>query len=139
MTPTLDRLEVDDAVAAVPGCGTHPEAPAVGTCRRCGTFVCDRCLRPETASASLCVHCDERQGRVLSRRTVWALALGCFAFLGGVPGVIALFLAWQEERSISLGEANADALPWLRITRRIVWAEWVALLVCAGLVWGPQK
>lgn len=40
-------------------CATHPEAEASGTCARCGTFYCGRCVR-EVFGKTWCVACAAR-------------------------------------------------------------------------------
>jgi hypothetical protein len=42
-----------------PKCRAHPDAPAVGTCGRCGSFGCGACLTPR-GGASLCADCAAR-------------------------------------------------------------------------------
>ncbi len=63
-------------------CAAHPDRPAVGTCARCGTFICVGC----TVSGDLCGPCrsrlhvdgvawtDEEKHRAVARRSLkWSL------------------------------------------------------------------
>lgn len=43
-------------------CGEHPEAPAIATCSRCGTFACASCLLKSPADAAVCSRCVARVG-----------------------------------------------------------------------------
>ncbi|HEX8538277.1 MAG TPA: YIP1 family protein [Cystobacter sp.] len=49
---------------AVPGgthpvCAVHPTLRGLGTCTRCGTFACARCLRAGPRGETLCVRCHQ--------------------------------------------------------------------------------
>ncbi|OJH42577.1 YIP1 family protein [Cystobacter ferrugineus] len=49
---------------AVPGgtqpvCAVHPTLRGLGTCSRCGTFACARCLRAGPQGEALCVRCHQ--------------------------------------------------------------------------------
>lgn len=57
-------------------CANHPEVEAVGTCGRCGSFVCGEC-RASGADRVLCKSCDLRLSQhTLVRHVPWiAIAL----------------------------------------------------------------
>ena len=71
-------------------CPLHPGAPAVGSCRRCGTFVCGDCLVGAGRYQGLCLTCQSREPD-----PVWARgALILFVSIGGsilAPFLVAFF------------------------------------------------
>lgn len=71
-------------------CPVH-DAPAEGTCARCGSFVCTRCAGTEGATL-LCDDCDERvrgeqhlRRKARRRMVAWVL----LALFLGLPGMVA--------------------------------------------------
>lgn len=47
-----------------PHCATHPDAVAVATCARCGTFVCAACLPGAGTVCAACVGRAQVQGEL---------------------------------------------------------------------------
>lgn len=43
------------------GCAVHPDVRAIGTCRRCGTFVCAACAKSSALGELRCQTCLERE------------------------------------------------------------------------------
>src|SRR5688572_29246206 len=97
-------------------CTEHPGFKPVGTCSRCGRFVCARC---ETWG-EFCAACEYRRLRELpslarwARWAQWALSLGA---LGALAGVV--LNGWLSFRFNGGVVASADAslyhrlAPWL--------------------------
>lgn len=58
--PSCDlRVRIQDGEAAPVGsCSVHPDAPALGSCRRCGNFLCLTC-RTRWYGRSYCIECVE--------------------------------------------------------------------------------
>lgn len=63
-------------------CATHPAAPAVEVCIRCGAFVCRACHCLDIKSESYCPSCYAR----LDRRST----ASTFAFISAVCGFLGL-------------------------------------------------
>ena len=87
--PDADELEAAPGSLRGAVCPVH-EGEAVGTCERCGTFLCAQC-----GSATLCEECDARAGpadekRVAKRKVNAVVA---FMLLFGLPALAALILA----------------------------------------------
>lgn len=103
------------ASAAVPEvtCLEHPGFKPVGTCSRCGRFVCARC---ETWG-DFCAACEYRRLRELpslahwGRRAQWALSIGA---LGALSGVV--LNGWLSFRLHEGMAAVADASVYYRLT-----------------------
>src|SRR5262245_43066849 len=80
-------------------CATHPNNPAVGTCQRCGTYVCGVC-RTRWQDRALCLACLARaldvkevrpeEVRAHRRQALLALTFGATAW--GLVLVVALLL-----------------------------------------------
>lgn len=72
-------------------CPLHPEAPAIGICARCGTFVCASCGTTRNDGQLSCPACDERAPR-LELATLgdrfWANLVDNFTVM--FPGLLAL-------------------------------------------------
>lgn len=148
---------VPDAPIAVPvgaRCASHPEAPAVALCARCGTFLCGECteLRDETAYCAPCLRVYRRAGpasRIVQGLIAWSIAgLVCcpLMFVGGLPPLIslvavglALTVARGELRRIARDEAPLQGRTQARVAFALGMANllpillWVAMFV-AG-VW----
>jgi formate hydrogenlyase subunit 3/multisubunit Na+/H+ antiporter MnhD subunit len=83
-------------------CANHPDVDAIGTCTRCGNFVCTEC-RAEGEGALLCKSCDVRLGRhPLVRHVPWlaiglivhgVLIAGAGLFIGAYGGFYLIELA----------------------------------------------
>lgn len=52
-------------------CGFHPEAPATGTCQRCGTFICGACERRGPDGSLYCPQCHQLLGLTEGAPTAW--------------------------------------------------------------------
>lgn len=123
-------------------CPSHPEAPAVATCARCGTFLCGECTEVlrETAYCAPCVAWLRRHGPpsrviqgVLGLNVLGLVLLPCTflpvpAFIAGVCG---LGLGLRELRRIARGEgpergrAQARVALALACVNLVVAAVWV--------------
>lgn len=108
-------------------------APAIGTCERCGQFVCADCQRVE-AAVSLCLACWSRPELRLepsprAKRALWLA-------LGGLHGLlplllISLWVAGRELQAIEAGRAPTAGRPWVVTARLIAGAGgalWAVLL-----------
>jgi hypothetical protein len=90
------------AQAETARCGTHPNNPSVGTCQRCGNFVCAVC-RTRWYDRALCLACVERNleakqagpedARAHRRQAMLALILGVAAWGLVMLGALPLLLA----------------------------------------------
>jgi hypothetical protein len=56
---------VRGVLAEAPRCSLHPEWPVLGTCPRCGKFICDKCLSEgeflELPRSGKCPECEKRE------------------------------------------------------------------------------
>ncbi|MEW5739824.1 MAG: B-box zinc finger protein [Myxococcota bacterium] len=118
-----------------PTCALHRDAPAAATCERCGAFTCSVCTRSLPPFEVLCPSCEARLGDGPHSNAWVALGLACFAFLV-LPGVAALTVAEVERRRIEHGASAPAGLPWLKLARNVVLAQW-ALLFVGWLVLRP--
>src|SRR5689334_17673965 len=113
-------------------CAAHGEAPAVGVCQRCGTFLCVACLQPADSEV-LCGACLARRGKApVASAQAWAsLYLGLAGLTCGfLPGVVGLVIAHRELERIARGEASSGGRALARAGRLLGWLN-AALL---GLV-----
>jgi hypothetical protein len=92
------RRSFDSPTAESARCALHPNNPSVGTCQRCGNFLCSVC-RTRWHERALCVACVERiaavqearpeEARAHRRQALLALVFGITAWtlilLGGLP------------------------------------------------------
>jgi hypothetical protein len=111
-------------------CAVHTANAAVGTCERCGLFVCALC-RTEIDGQKICPACFDRlaaEGTLPALRTSFvdlpglALLSGLggmlFFFLGIVLGPITLFLAARAVRQKQRGEGSGG---------------WIGIVLACGL------
>ncbi|NMO17491.1 hypothetical protein HPC49_15470 [Pyxidicoccus fallax] len=89
-------------------CATHVEAPATGTCERCGTFIC------AAEGGRLCQPCAARgpeayRKRVWGRRDGWAWALGLLGVWYLVPTVLYVSRGQGEVANALLGAVSGVA------------------------------
>jgi hypothetical protein len=112
-------------------CQPH-QAPATGTCARCGAFTCDACSRWQ-AEQRLCRSCFDRLGERPSRQANVALLLSTFGLCLGVPGVVGLWLAVQELGRIRRGESPAAGQATAELARNVGVVSLVMLAFAA--VW----
>lgn len=115
--------------------------PAVDTCHRCGTFVCEDCLELREGKG----YCPDCFTRVLtgpaSKRAIAAVVLGIVglncAFL---PGIVGLILSYRELAAIDRGEAPDTGRSLARGGRVLGWIN-VALLLFAvvGAVYAVMR
>lgn len=85
-------------------CATHPEAPSLGTCQRCGNFYCATC-RTRWRGQVLCLACVERaldlretspeEAKTHFRLAVWSLVCGLGGWVLALFGVLFFFLGLQ--------------------------------------------
>lgn len=116
-------------------CQPH-EAPATGTCARCGAFVCDACSRWQ-AEQRLCAACFARLGEKPSRDANVALLLSTFGLCLGVPGVFGLVLGVRELRRIRRGEAPAAGQANAELARNVGVVSLVMLAL--AVVWAVRE
>jgi hypothetical protein len=103
-TPFAEPVEQDH-------CALHPGSLAVGTCSRCGNFLCDVC-RTRWQGRSLCVACVERalaageanpdEPRAHRRQAILSVVLGVLTWIAAVLGVLTIATA-QDMNEIALG------------------------------------
>jgi len=107
-------------------CLEHPGFKPVGTCSRCGRFVCARC---ETWG-DFCAACEYRRLRELpslarwARRARWTLGMGALAALAGV--VLNGWLSFQLHEGVA---TSADASVYYRLAPLLE----VPVVVATGL------
>jgi Domain of unknown function (DUF4328) len=73
-TVAMDAALVEPSSRKRPVCQSHTEAPAVGTCLRCGRFICRACV----GEARICPECVQRQLTDIpssAPRAEWATSL----------------------------------------------------------------
>ncbi|KFE68008.1 hypothetical protein [Hyalangium minutum] len=128
-------------------CANHPEAAAVASCARCGTFLCGACteLLGEAASCASCLALLHK-GAVPPRRMKVILALNVlvlvtFPLLGALPlqnlvmSVLGLWVGTRERRRIreSQGAVGGAGQAWLAlglgVVNGLLVLAWVGLLV----------
>ncbi len=116
-----------------PRCARHPDALAVGTCARCGTFGCGDCLQPFEGQPT----CDGCALRLTERSAPSARAkLALWLGIAGInftllPGIVALFLARRELAAIARGEAPVAGKPYAQAARMLGWLCAAALAAIA--------
>ncbi|GMU58717.1 MAG: hypothetical protein AMXMBFR34_04800 [Myxococcaceae bacterium] len=116
-------------------CQPH-QAPATGTCARCGVFVCDGCTKWQ-AEKRLCAGCFSRLGEKPSKEANLALLLSTFGLCLGVPGIFGLWLAQRELGRIRRGESPAAGEANALLARTIGVVSLVMLAF--GVVWAVQE
>lgn len=116
-------------------CPKH-QAPATGTCARCGGFVCDACSKWQ-AEQRLCGTCFARLGEKPSREANLALLLSTFGLCLGVPGLFGLVLAQRELGRIRRGESSAAGEANATLARAIGVVSLVMLAL--GVVWALRE
>lgn len=116
-------------------CPAHPDASAVGACRRCGTFVCDTC-RTFYDYQPLCPSCYARCSHSLpsSPRARWSLILAVIAlFVVVIPlGFPAVVMAQGELAAIAQGQAPAGGAGYARAAALLGWIANVLFLLLLG-------
>jgi hypothetical protein len=106
------RLAADPGAPRDRGaCTVHPASVAVGTCQRCGNFVCRVCCT-RWDDRNVCLACAERLAqdrerspqdpRVHRRQAVLALVCGLSAWGAIVGGVLLLVLAGTTQAAAGL-------------------------------------
>jgi hypothetical protein len=116
-------------------CATHGDAPAVGACQRCGTFLCQQCAVPFENDV-VCGACLERHARApeASPRAWASLFLGLAGLTCAfVPGIVGLVLAYRELQSIARGESPSGGRALASAGRLLGWLN-AALLGVLSLV-----
>lgn len=94
------------AVPAAARCPRHPEAYAVETCLRCGTFVCGDCLelKPSGAYCEDCARLISRENKS-SRLAVAAVILGVAGLACAPIGAVGFLLGGIDLARIIAGKA----------------------------------
>jgi hypothetical protein len=110
-------------------CPAHQLA-AVGSCTRCGRFVCEQCRR-WMSEKPFCTDCLRRLGNKPSRDAVIALLLGTIGLVTFVPGIAAIVLAQRELKRIKAGEAPESGRDFATLARGLGIFE---LLVGGGVL-----
>jgi hypothetical protein len=92
-------------------CAAHPDNPAVGTCRRCGNYVCDLCAT-DWRDRSLCPACVDRaleKGEAVPgeaaahvRQALMALVLGASAWGALAVGFVILAVGVSAQNILLL-------------------------------------
>lgn len=134
LAQTLRPLADEDPRAR---CQRHPSFASIGTCPRCGTFCCARCVTKAGLRADHpCLACQrlptrvEDQLRQLRKRTALRLLIG--------PALLALIFTRDLDQSSQqhwLGVANAVAIasaPWLALAAlqaltSTFWPTWLSV------------
>jgi hypothetical protein len=118
--PVVASLAEAGPGGAVP-CGRHAGNAAVGSCSRCGVFMCSLC-RIEAEGKDLCPGCFDRLSAEGVLATVPTRAVeyprlslavgfvGLFCFLGVLTGPITLFLVYRGVRQKRLTGERGGAL-----------------------------
>lgn len=136
-----------EAPLAVPlgaRCASHPEAPAVALCARCGSFLCGECteLRGEGAYCAACVELLKREGPP-SRSVQVCIGLGV---LGIASTPMCLFapvfnllatgvglpISLRELRRIRRGEVSPRGRTQARLALALACANLIPPLVLAS-------
>lgn len=124
----------DGGEAPRASCRSHPDAEAVATCERCGSFLCAGC-RVVEGTRSLCERCRIAL-LVEGRPSALAMAAGILGAvglcLGFVPGVVALVLAHVELKRIARGRSPGAGRHWAETGRALGLLN-IVLGVLAGL------
>lgn len=98
-------------------CAPHGEA-SVGSCTRCGAFICERCRR-WMSEKPFCAECLKRLGDRPSREAVWALGLATLGLLLWVPALVAFPLAQRELERIAQGRAPEAGRDFASLARAL--------------------
>jgi hypothetical protein len=108
---TVPRHSPEPSKAGTALCAAHPNNPSVGTCQRCGNFLCSVC-RTRWFEQVLCIACIERTLETKASRPEEARAHRRQAFLALLFGVIAwgLILLGSLPLLFSPNSANAQSL-----------------------------
>jgi hypothetical protein len=102
-------------------CAAHRK-PSLGSCTRCGVFVCDHC-RKWMSEKPFCAECLRRLGDKPSREALWALGLATLGMLLWFPGLIAIPLAGRELERIRSGHAPEAGRDFASLARGLGWFE----------------
>jgi hypothetical protein len=112
--PLTDRRASEPMTEALSAtCATHPGAPAVSTCPRCGVFLCEACVGKEGGDCEPCAARRDVGALLRARRAFWfsvasvACTLVSFTWkelgllypLGTPLGLVALVFTLRERRS----------------------------------------
>jgi hypothetical protein len=108
-------------------CPAHQFA-SVGSCTRCGRFVCAQCRR-WMAEKPFCSDCLGRLGHKPSGQAVVALLLATLGLALLLPGLVAFVLARRELGRIERGEAPEAGRDFVQLARGLAIFE---TLVAAG-------
>ncbi|HJL18755.1 MAG TPA: DUF4190 domain-containing protein [Sandaracinaceae bacterium LLY-WYZ-13_1] len=105
-------------------CHQHADAAAVGTCDRCGVYVCAACRRFYDY-VPLCSDCYDRRSHAApaSPRARWSVLLAILgvAFVVIPFGIPAVFLAHTELAAIERGQASAGGRGTARAAVLLGW------------------
>ncbi|XXF78645.1 B-box zinc finger protein [Myxococcaceae bacterium GXIMD 01537] len=129
-----------------PRCARHPDAPAVATCARCGSFLCGACteVREEAAYCEACLEVLRREAP-LSRAIQGCIGLGIAGLLGffvcpGLPllsaaaGVLGLWLPARELRRIERGERPSRGARQAKVARGLGWVNAGLMVLWGGVL-----
>ena len=127
-------------------CASHPDAPAVATCTRCGAFLCGACteLRGEGAWCAACVEFLKRETPP-SRAVKVFIGLGIlgivtwpmFLFIpvpNGLFAVLGLWISLRELGRIRRGEASPRGRTQARVALGLACANALPVLLLLALV-----
>jgi ribose/xylose/arabinose/galactoside ABC-type transport system permease subunit len=126
-------------------CAQHPEASAVATCTRCGTFLCGACTEL-LGEAAWCVSCLDflRRYGPGSRAVVAELVLCLLGLVNGVLlpmlplfnllAALGFWVPGRQLRRMARGEVSMRGRTLAQVTRVLAWLNLVLLLAWGTVV-----
>jgi hypothetical protein len=141
--PELESLAIPDSA-----CPRHPDMRAAGTCKRCGTFFCARCVPSVLDTNVECPNClESKEGRdapatikaIIREQWITLALLGLLALGTGFAAVMAAPVGasiQSDEAHLALAGINGAvlALPFaiaallVGLVQRM-WAVWVGYVI----------
>jgi hypothetical protein len=98
-------------------CPAH-QFTAVGSCTRCGQFICEQCRR-WLSERPFCAECLRRLGDKPSREAVIVLLLATVGLLLPVLGPFAIVLARRELKRVDTGLAPSAGRDFSALARTL--------------------
>jgi hypothetical protein len=102
-------------------CPSH-QVEAVGSCTRCGAFVCETCRR-WMSEKPFCMPCLTRLGNKPSGEATLALLLATLGLVLWLPGIAAIVLANRELKRVERGEAPEASKDFATLARTLGWFD----------------